>query len=68
MDKSSSGDIYLMFDDMESCKNAARDMNGRWYAGRMVQVSFMPMGEYVNRFPDTRRVASIAYAKMANAN
>ena len=68
VDKNSSGDVYLMFDNMNSCQNAANDMNGRWYDGRVVQVSYMPSGEYVNRFPDTRRAASIAYANMANAN
>ena len=68
VDKNSSGDVYLMFEDVNSCQKAANDMKSRWYAGRQVQVSYVPLGEYVNRFPDTRRAASMAYEKMANAN
>lgn len=28
--------------------------------------SYIPLGEYINRFPDSRRAASAAQAKMAN--
>ena len=67
VDKQSDGFVYMMFDDVPSCKRVADEMNGRWYNRRQIQVAFIPMGEYVNRFPDTRRVASIAQAKMANS-
>ena len=67
VDKKSDGNVYMMFDDVPTCKRVADEMNGRWYNRRQIQVSFISMGEYVNRFPDARRVASIAQAKMANS-
>ena len=67
VDKQSDGFVYMMFDDVPTCKRVADEMNGRWYNRRQIQVSFISMGEYVNRFPDARRVASIAQAKMANS-
>ena len=67
VDKNSNGNVYVMFDDSETGQKAAKMLNGRSYGGREIQVAYMPMGDYVNRFPDARRAASIAQAKMANA-
>jgi RNA recognition motif-containing protein len=39
VDKYSDGDMYLMFDDVSSCRRAAEEMNGRWYNKRTIQVS-----------------------------
>lgn len=76
VDKRSDGNVYLMFDDLPSCRSAADAMNGRWFNCRQIQVAYVleagvifryiPLGEYINMFPDARRAASAAQAKMAN--
>ena len=77
VDKNSDGNVYLMFGDLRSCRTAAQEMNGRWFNRRQIQVAqllvgwvmnrYVPLGEYVSRFPDSRRAASIAQATMANS-
>lgn len=39
VDKRSDGNVYLMFDDVPSCRNAADAMNGRWFSGHQIQVA-----------------------------
>ncbi|KNB43155.1 splicing factor CC1-like protein [Blastocystis sp. subtype 4] len=67
VDKNSDGNVYLMFGDLRSCRTAAQEMNGRWFNRRQIQVAYVPLGEYVSRFPDARRAASVAQATMANS-
>ncbi len=35
--------------------------------GYLVMYRYVPLGEYVSRFPDARRAASVAQATMANS-
>lgn len=37
--KQSDGDVYLMFEDVQSCRSAADAMNGRWFNKRQIQVA-----------------------------
>lgn len=45
------GFVYLMFEDVPSAQKAAEALNGRFFAGRMLSVEFLPPAEYTARFP-----------------
>ena len=44
VDTRSDGNVYLMFANLESCRNAAQDMNGRWFNRRQIQVAYVEEG------------------------
>ena len=41
-----------MLDSLRTADSAARNMNGRWFAGKMISVEFIPEGNYCRKFPD----------------
>ncbi|KAK8803678.1 hypothetical protein WA158_001372 [Blastocystis sp. Blastoise] len=66
VDKASQGHVYVMFDSIEGAKQSAQDLNGRWFAKRQLIVSYLSSGEYVAKFPETRKAASEVAARIAN--
>ena len=41
VDTNSNGNVYLMFANLDSCRKAAQDMNGRWFNRREIQVTYV---------------------------
>ena len=46
------GLVYLLFADQGSALKSAQALHGRWFAGRMITVEFLPNQTYVARFPE----------------
>jgi RNA-binding protein 39 len=44
------GFVYLRFAAMEAASDAAKSLNGRFFAGKMITVSFMNPAEYQAKF------------------
>lgn len=44
------GFVYLRFAAVEAASEAAQSLNGRWFAGRMITVSFVNPAEYQAKF------------------
>lgn len=65
--QSPDGRVYLMFDHFKTCSEAAGAMVKLMFNKRQIYATYVSIGEYVNRFPDSRQAASIANAKMANS-
>eukprot|EP01114_Cavostelium_apophysatum_P009992 TRINITY_DN2335_c0_g1_i1.p1 TRINITY_DN2335_c0_g1~~TRINITY_DN2335_c0_g1_i1.p1 ORF type:complete len:354 (+),score=98.02 TRINITY_DN2335_c0_g1_i1:487-1548(+) len=54
VDKDSQGFVYMKFGSIPGAQNAINALNGRWFAGRMIEVDFVPEYIYHNRFPESR--------------
>lgn len=44
------GFVYLRFAAVEAAAEAARNLNGRWFAGKMITVSYINPAEYQAKF------------------
>ena len=54
VDKHTSGGfVYLLFANQHGATKSAQGLNGRWFAGRMITVEYMPESLYVTKFPET---------------
>eukprot|EP00252_Welwitschia_mirabilis_P001778 TRINITY_DN1171_c0_g1_i1.p1 TRINITY_DN1171_c0_g1~~TRINITY_DN1171_c0_g1_i1.p1 ORF type:complete len:436 (+),score=112.04 TRINITY_DN1171_c0_g1_i1:907-2214(+) len=51
VDKNSAGHVYLRFDSASSAVAAQRALHGRWFAGKMITATFMPLFTYETKFP-----------------
>jgi hypothetical protein len=52
--RAQGGMVYLTFDSVDASRQAANDINGRWFAGRMITVRFMGRQEYTAKFPEAK--------------
>lgn len=48
--KKSGGLVYLMFSSLNAAAQAAANLNGRWFAGKMITVSYMSTHDYKEMF------------------
>ncbi|CAM6101661.1 unnamed protein product [Calypogeia fissa] len=54
VDKNSAGHVYLRFDSTQAAISAQRALHGRWFAGKMITATFMTMGAYETKFPESK--------------
>ncbi|CAM9558840.1 unnamed protein product [Chrysoparadoxa australica] len=52
------GLVYVMFKATAAAKASAEALQGRWFAGRMVTVDFMPISHYTAKFPETSAISA----------
>lgn len=53
VDKMSAGHVYLRFDVLNAATGAQRALHGRWFAGKMITVTFLTIPEYELKFPES---------------
>ncbi|KAI5056391.1 hypothetical protein GOP47_0028209 [Adiantum capillus-veneris] len=53
VDKMSAGHVYLRFDMVSAATGAQRALHARWFAGKMITVSFLTIREYELKFPES---------------
>lgn len=49
------GFVYLLFANQIGATKSAQGLNGRWFAGRMITVDYMPESLYVTKFPEVSK-------------
>lgn len=54
VDKFSKGNVYIKFDNVENSKKAHSTLHGRYFNGKMIVSSFIPLKVYKERFPDIK--------------
>ncbi|KAB2602381.1 RNA-binding protein 39-like [Pyrus ussuriensis x Pyrus communis] len=54
VDKNTAGHVYLRFETIEAALNARHVLHGRWFAGKMIEATFMLPQTYEAKFPDSR--------------
>ncbi|TQD71886.1 hypothetical protein C1H46_042576 [Malus baccata] len=54
VDKNTAGHVYLRFETIEAALNARHVLHGRWFAGKMIETTFMLPQTYEAKFPDSR--------------
>lgn len=52
VDKFSKGNVYVKFDSVESSKKAHSTLHGRYFNGKMIGSTFIPLKVYKERFPE----------------
>jgi len=50
--KESQGYVYMKFGTIPGAQNAYNSLNGRWFAGRIIDAEFIPEPNYIQRFPE----------------
>lgn len=50
--KEPGGLVYLLFSAVAGATAAATALNGRWFAGRMLTVDYLPPNVYIAKFPE----------------
>ncbi|CAM9523004.1 unnamed protein product [Phaeothamnion confervicola] len=50
-----TGVVFVALASVAAAVRSAETMNGRWFAGRMIQVAYVPHAEYVQKFPEAQR-------------
>lgn len=48
--KTTGGNVYLKFASVQSSVEAANNLNGRWFAGKMITCRFIHPNEYMTQF------------------
>lgn len=48
--KTTGGFVYIKFASVQSAVEAANNLNGRWFAGKMITCRFIHPGEYMSQF------------------
>lgn len=61
----SAGAVMMLIEDLESAQAAAVALAGRFYAGRRVRVSFVPLEDYLVVYPEARRRIAARAARQA---
>jgi RNA-binding protein 39 len=54
VEKNSAGLVYLRFEKTEAAIDAQRALHGRWFAGKMINATFLLPQNYKSKFPDSR--------------
>jgi RNA-binding protein 39 len=55
VDKTSpDGKVYLRFDSVDSCRAAVQALNGRWFAKKQINATFIVDGIYEAQFPESK--------------
>jgi RNA-binding protein 23/39 len=49
------GLVYILFREQEAATKAATGLHGRWFAGRLIVVDYMPPSQYCTRFPEAQQ-------------
>lgn len=49
--KNKEGEIYLKVDNVLAGEKVYKALNGRWFAGRQVSCTFIPLSSYSHLFP-----------------
>jgi RNA-binding protein 39 len=52
VDKKSQGFVYLKFGSIPGAQIAIKNLNGRWFSGRMISASFISENTYYKMFPE----------------
>ncbi|MCO5547692.1 hypothetical protein L7F22_001143 [Adiantum nelumboides] len=53
VDKMSAGHVYIRFDMLSAAISAQHALHGRWFAGKMITVTFLTIQEYELKFPES---------------
>ncbi|XP_034228747.1 RNA-binding protein 39 isoform X2 [Prunus dulcis] len=54
VDKNTAGHVYLRFENTQAAINARHVLHGRWFAGKMIEATFMLPQNYEAKFPESR--------------
>ena len=52
VDKNSKGHVYVRFDTTESARRAQQALHGRWFAKKMISVTYIGDTQYFTKFPE----------------
>lgn len=55
VDKNSLGHVYLKMDSVDAATKVANTLNGRFFAGKMISVAYIPVSDYHSRFPGSEK-------------
>jgi len=51
---STDGSVYMRFGTPDAASKAFTELNGRWFAGLMIEVKYIPEPDYLRKFPGAR--------------
>ncbi|KAM1137052.1 hypothetical protein ACFX2B_034694 [Malus domestica] len=54
VDKNTAGHVYLRFENTQAAISARHVLHGRWFAGKMIEATFMLPQTYEAKFPESR--------------
>jgi len=54
VDKRSEGHVFLKFGSVPAAQNAINSLNGRWFARKQIEASFVNEKDYYSRFPEAK--------------
>ncbi|XP_048420800.1 RNA-binding protein 39 isoform X2 [Pyrus x bretschneideri] len=54
VDKNTAGHVYLRFENTQAAISARHVLHGRWFAGKMIEATFMLPQTYEVKFPESR--------------
>lgn len=66
VDKNSFGYVYLVMSTPEQGRSVAENLNGRWFAKKMIQAEYIPEGKLMSMFPDCRNAINKAKQETMN--